>query len=176
MPEAFSTVGLAAIYVVARMGSAISPAARDVRRNACAVVASAERSRALFGDKADAISQILAIVLEHAEENWDNEGASAVDEVAAHNAVEFLRALPADVALPEFSPEPDGAISLDWMESRNRLFSVSIGTTNRLPYAWLDGADRGHAVAVFDGEQIPERMLAEILKLHLNGPPSVRSS
>ena len=175
MPEAFSTLSILAIYAAARMGSAVSPAAREVRKNACAVVATAERSRALFGDKADAISQLWAMVKAHLEANWDNCDASPTDQTAAQNAVAFLRALPAGIALPEFAPEPDGAISLDWIESRNRLLSISVGTTNRLAYAWLDGADRGHGVAIFDGE-VPERVLTEIRKLHPNGTPPVRPS
>ena len=57
-----------------------------------------------------------------------------------------------------------------------RLLSVSVGADNRLPYAWLDGANRGHAVAVFDGQQIPDRLLAEIRKLKANGDTAVRST
>ena len=74
----------------------------------------------------------------------------------------FVRALPRDVALPEFAPEPDGSISLDWESSRSRRFSISIGVNNRLAYAWLDGTDRGHAVAYFDGRAIPLRILEGI--------------
>lgn len=175
MPEAFS-IGLLALYGAARIGSAVSPAAGEVRKNASAVVASAERSRVLFGDKADAMSRLWGMVIEHLEDNWNNDDALPIDPFAAQNAVEFLRALPGDVSLPEFAPEPDGAISLDWMESRNCLLSVSVGATNRLAYAWLDGADRGHAVAVFDRQQIPERLLIEIRKLQPNGLSTVRTS
>jgi hypothetical protein len=39
--------------------------------------------------------------------------------------------------------------TLDWMPSRNRTFTLSAGKTDCLPYAWLDGTDRGHAVAKF---------------------------
>ena len=75
MPEAFSTLGIAAMYVAVRMGTAISPAAVNVRRNASAVIASTERSQALFGDKANAISQVWSIVKEHATENWNEDAA-----------------------------------------------------------------------------------------------------
>ena len=176
MPEAFSTLGIAAMYVAVRMGTAISPAAVNVRRNASAVIASTERSQALFGDKANAISQVWSIVKEHATENWNEDAAQPVDELAGRNATEFVRLLPPDFPMPEFSADPDGAISLDWIESRHRLLSVSVGADNRLPYAWLDGANRGHAVAVFDGQQIPDRLLAEIRKLKANGDTAVRST
>ena len=174
MPEAFSTLGLLTVYAAARMGSAVSPIAREIRRNAVAVVTSAERSRALFGTKADAISDVWRVAAEHSEEDWDGTGGAAVNSLAACNAVEFLRVLPAGTPLPEVSPEPDGSISLDWIESRNRLFSLSIGSNRRLPYAWLDGSDRGHGVASFDGEQIPSRVLEEIRKIRLDAAPALR--
>lgn len=164
------------MYVAVRMRSAVSEAAGNVRENVCAVIASAERSQALFGDKANAISQVWSLVNEHGVENWNEDSAQPVNELAARNATELVRLLPADIPMPEFSAEPDGAISLDWIESRHRLLSVSIGTTNRFPYAWLDGSNRGHAVAVFDGQQIPDRVLAEIRKLKANGDSAVRSS
>jgi hypothetical protein len=73
-----------------------------------------------------------------------------------------VRALPDGIPLPEFAPEPDGSISLDWILSRNRLFSVSIGHSSRLAFAWLDGADNGHGVARFDGQNVPPRVLEGI--------------
>lgn len=167
MPEAFS-LGFVTLYAAARLGSAISPAAGEVRKNVSAVVASAERSRVLFGEKEDAISEIWDVVNEHSAEDWNGDGAVPVDPIAASIATEFLRALPPSLPVPEISPEPDGALSLDWVESRSRMFSLSVGTTRRLPYAWIDGTDRGHAVAAFDGEQIPARVLEEIRRIRVN--------
>jgi hypothetical protein len=78
-------------------------------------------------------------------------------------AAEFIRVLPEDVPLPEFAPEPDGSLSLDWIQSRHRLFTLSVAPNIRLPYAWVDGADSGHGVARFDGETVPPRILDGIL-------------
>ena len=50
-----------------------------------------------------------------------------------YTSVEFIRALLDDLPLPEFAPEPDGSISPDWIQSRNRLFSISVGSTHRWP-------------------------------------------
>ena len=133
--------------VYARGGNAISTEARAAQKSAAAVVESAERSQVLFGEKAAAISQLRALANECSEPGWDGEGASALHPIAVLVAESFLRALPDGIPLPEFAPEPDGAVSLDWIESRNRLFSMSVGTSHRLAYAWLDGADTGHGVA-----------------------------
>lgn len=152
----------AALNFYSLPGSAISDEATSVARAASALLRDAENSQALFGTKTSSISQLRIMARECAEPNWDGYGASAVDPDALHNAESFLRALPAGVSLPEFSTEPDGSISLDWIRSRHRLFSVSVGSNNRLAYAWLDGSDKGHAVANFDGFNVPKRILSGI--------------
>ena len=60
--------------------------------------------------------------------------------------------------MPEFTAEPDGSVSLDWIVAKYRLFSVGVGAENRIAYAWLDGSEKGHAVANFDGMTIPAKV------------------
>ena len=112
--------------------------------------------------KASILSQIQALIAECARTGWDASEAKPVCECAAIRAADFIRALPEGFPLPELAPEPDGSISLDWIRSRNRLLSLSVGTSHRLPYAWMDGADSGHSVAVFDGKNIPPEVLKRI--------------
>ena len=78
--------------------------------------------------------------------------------------------------VPEFAPEPDGSVSLDWIQSRTRLFSLSIGTSRRLAYAWLDGSDKGHAVSRFDGKHIPSRIQQGIREIVNYGHTSLRAA
>jgi hypothetical protein len=156
----------------ARGGNAISSEARAAQKAATAVVESAERSQVLFGEKAAALSQLRALAHECTEEGWDGYEAYALDPTAVLIAEGFVRALPDSVPLPEFAPEPDGSVSLDWIQSKNRLF---VGTNHRLAYAWLDGADKGHAVARFDGETIPPRILQGINAIMNHGNPSIRA-
>ena len=142
--------------------SAVSPEADAVFKAANEVAESTERSVALFGEKAVALSQLAAMATECSEQGWDGDTAAAVDPIAVLSAKRFLRALPDGVPLPEFAPEPDGSISLDWIRSRNRLLSLSIGRSSWLAYAWLDGADKGHAISRFDGQSVPPRVLDAI--------------
>jgi len=180
MPEPVSTIsicylaGYAALNGYARGGSAISSEARAAQNAATAVVESIERSQVLFGEKAAAISQLMALANECSEPGWDGDGASAINPIAVIVTESFLRALPDGIPLPEFAPEPDGCISLDWIQSRNRLLSLSVGTSHRLAYAWLDGADNGHAVSRFDGRTIPPRILDEIEAIMNHGDASFR--
>lgn len=112
--------------------------------------------------------QVWALANECGEPGWDGDDALPLDHLAVCKAVAFILALLEGVPLPEFAPEPDGSISLDWISSRNRLFSLSVGTGDSLPYAWLDGTDKGHAVARFDGKSVPPR-IQEGIKSILNG-------
>ena len=119
--------------------------------------------------------QVWALANECGEPGWDGNDALPLDHLAVFKAVAFIRALPEEVPLPEFGPEPDGSISLDWISTRNRLFSLSVGTGDSLPYAWLDGTDKGHAVARFDGKSIPPRVLEGIKSILNGGSVLIRS-
>ncbi|HEY7061566.1 MAG TPA: hypothetical protein VII06_08810 [Chloroflexota bacterium] len=114
----------------------------------------------LVGQKSAAIWQVWALVRESVENGGDD--AEPISHRAAELAADFIRALPDDVPPPELAWEPDGAISLDWIQARDRVVSVSIGESDRLPYAWLDDADRGHAVAAFDRQAVLPRILEGI--------------
>ena len=151
-----------------RQTSAISVEAQAISRETVAVIHAIEHSHALFGKKADVISQLNAIAHECSEEGWDGNEANPVDEIARCFAECFIRVLPEDIPLPECAPEPDGSISLDWIRSRTCLFSVSIGRSQRLACAWLDGSNKGHAVEHFDCEKIPQRVLDGIRSI-MNG-------
>jgi hypothetical protein len=133
-----------------------------VERAAGEIVEMGERSVALFGARAAALSDLTALAAECGQADWDGQGAALLDPGAVWLAKRFVRMLPEGLPLPEFAPEPDGAISLDWIHSRHRLLSVSIGPSDRLAYAWLNGTDQEHGVARFDGQRIPWKILQNI--------------
>lgn len=162
--------GYASMNAYAQQGSAVSPAAKEVRKAVSAQIRFSEGSQALFGEKAAAISTLHALASECDKPDWDGNMAEAIDPTALHNAENLVRSLPNGLPMPEFSPEPDGSISLDWIESRCHLFSLSVGSSNRLSFAWLDGTDKGHGVAGFDGFTIPARVLSEIRKVFDRAP------
>ncbi len=159
-------LGVAALYALSRPGSAVSPEARAVQACAVALVDRVERSDALFGSKTAVISELWGLVRSHAELGWDGGEALPADRQAIVRASAFIRALPDDVELPEVGVDPDGAVTLDWMVSRQRMLSISIaGNSDRLAYAWLDGTDRGSAVAKFDHDSVPNRLMQAIRAL-----------
>ena len=180
MPEPILAVGVlagySALYAAARGSNGVSNEALAVRGSAMAAVEITERSHALFGEKATAISQIWSLADECSERGWNGEDAEPIDLDAASIAADFVRALPDGIPLPEFAPEPDGSIALDWIESRHRQFSLSVACTCRLAFAWLDGADRGHGVAGFDRMSVPVRVLQGIQSIAKNGHASLRAA
>lgn len=152
----------AALQGYARGGSALSNEAKSARNAACEIVQLVEQSHALFGEKAEILSQLESLALECSEAGWDGQDASPVNPIAILNADTFIRSLPPEVPIPELSPEPDGSISIDWVAASGSAYSISVGTNQRFAIAWLDGADRGHAVIHFNGYDVPERILKGI--------------
>jgi len=148
--------------LVNQTGSAVSEESRAVREAMEAIRPSVEKSEALFGGKAAVIAHVWALVNECSEPGWDGDGAEPVDRLAAFRAADVIRALPPRVPLPEVAPEPDGSISLDWIRSRSRVFSLTVGSSDRLALAWVDGSDRGHGVVRFDGQVVPNHVLQGI--------------
>ena len=155
-------VGSVVAPLATQTSSAVSDESRAVRDAVEAIRRSVEKSQALFGGKAVVIGQVWALVNECSLPGWDGDAAEPVDRFAAFRAADVIRALPPHVPLPEVAPEPDGAISLDWIRSRNRVFSLTVGSGDRLAFAWLDGSDRGDGVVRFDGEVVPNRVLQGI--------------
>jgi hypothetical protein len=157
--------GHLALRALAGGSTAVSREASAVHKAASKVAEFAERSLALFGSKAIALSQLATMATECSEQGWDGDTAAAIEPDVVLLAESLVRALPDGIPMPEFAPEPDGAISLDWICSRNRLLSLSIGHGSRIAYAWLDGADKGHAVTGFDGKNVPPRILDAIRRI-----------
>lgn len=167
MPEPFLSAGLmvagySAAVALSRPRSAVSEEAESVRHNASIVVEQVHRSVALFGPKAALISTLSALGDECRDPNWDGYGAEPVNPRALKRAEDLISSLPDGVPLPECSIEPDGCVSLDWMPAPHRTLTMSVGANDRLPYAWVDGTDRGHAVARLVDGVLPQRILDEI--------------
>lgn len=168
--------GMVALSPLARGGTAVSREAVESREAMAAVRRATESSQALFGEKSAAIASLHEMASECAAEDWDGDGACGISPIAVSNAVDFLRALPAGLRLPDCSAEPDGSVSFEWAPSRHRRFMVSVGEGDRLAYAWVDGTDRGHAVARFDGCHIPDRILQGLESLLTHERTSVRAA
>lgn len=127
------------------------------------MVGRVESSDALFGDKTAVISDLWSLAASHTDVGWDGVAALPVARQAISLAVAFIRALPNYCDLPEVGVDPDGAVTLDWLPSRHRMLSISFsGSSDRLAFAWIDGTDRGNAVARFDKDLVPSMLMRAI--------------
>ena len=97
-------------------------------------------------------------------ENWDGEGARAIDPAAYAVAKRFILTLPSTAPAPSVSVDPDGEVDLAWDFDRDHVFSVSISGTRRLAYAGILGQDRHSGSAQFIDE-IPSS-ISNLLSTH----------
>jgi hypothetical protein len=96
------------------------------------------------------------------EEDWDGQGAAAVQESTLEQACRFILSLPRDCALPESDIDTDGEISLTWLGERGHRLSVSMGPTGRVSFAFRKGATKLNGTVWFT-----ERVNRDILRLIL---------
>jgi hypothetical protein len=150
------------MYSTTSNGTAVSEAARQLQHAASDALGAFERSQALFGKKSAAIEEIWRLAGECREAGWDGYGAKPVGRDAVRRAISIIRGAPGDLPIPEVAIEPDGSIALEWSRSRHSILSLRIGSENGLAYAWLDGVERGHAVAGYDEGTFPLRVLHQI--------------
>jgi len=118
-------------------------------------------------EKAKLNSQIEKMAEECSIINWDGYGAYPIGPQAVKHAKEFIRAIPDTIELPDYSPSPDGSVSLEWIFDRKIMISISVGYNNILAYAWLNNDEHGHGTIKFDGK-VPEEIINRILLLKEN--------
>jgi len=147
----------------ARQSNAVSAEAASATAEAELIVGAAATSETLSGQKAWALESLGTLAQECGTENWDGYGAEPVSPRALAVAEHLIRSFPEGLRVPEVAAEPDGSVALDWIVSRHRVLSVSVGDSNRLAFAWMFGTEREHGVINFDGVHLPGRLIQKIL-------------
>ncbi len=165
-------LGYSALAGYARPSSAYSREAGEISDAACRVMQDRLGSESLFGKKMVGLSTLVATV-DAVHVDSEQEPVSAPARV---NAEQFLLALPDNLPMPEVGIDPDGAVSLTWFASRTQMFSVSIDESDRIAFAWLDGSDKGHAVARFRPPVLPGVIVSTLRSIVANGPVTLRAA
>jgi hypothetical protein len=75
---------------------------------------------------------------------WDGERAKPISVEVLRNAERFLSSFPLGMEAPEVGAEPDGAITLEWYRSPNKVISISINPDGWIYYAALIGTSKRH--------------------------------
>jgi hypothetical protein len=111
------------------------------------------------------ISAFQEAVREALVENWDGHGAHSVSWAAAQAASTFIMLLPTAFPVPEFSVDPDGEVSLDWIRERDWLLSVSVGANGTIAYAGRFGLARQSGSEAFI-DDLPPNVLSCLRRLY----------
>ena len=77
---------------------------------------------------------------------WDGANAKPVSVETLQNAKAFLKSFPLGIEPPDVGAEPDGAITLEWYKSSDRVISISINSGGWLYFAAIIGAKKRHGV------------------------------
>lgn len=112
---------------------------------------------------ADPQSDLIRLYQECNQDNWDGEGARLITPATLREAQRLLEVIPSSIRIPDFFPEPTGAIAFEWYLSPNRVYVLSLSGRRRLEYAGLlgnGGETHGHW---FYGGELP-RLAGEHLR------------
>ncbi len=148
----------------ARLAAGCSAEAKFVDSSILSFWRRREDSVAFFGEKLRALHELRRVVEEARDDLAEDPDRAPVDLLTLTRAKAFLWLLPDTLPLPELAVDAEGAVILEWVPSTARMVSVAIHRGVQVAYAWLDGADRGYAVGVFDGERISPRILEAIAR------------
>jgi hypothetical protein len=151
--------------------SAVSDAAGWVQRLLGNVARGNESVQSLVGREVEFQARLHAVL----DELVTDEDQDPVTAAAVRIASRFVHVLPHSLPLPQVAIDPDGAISLDWMPSRTRAFSISVDDSGRLAFAWMNGSDRGHGVVRFQ-DSIPAPLFSQLTDLIDDDRAAVRAA
>jgi hypothetical protein len=96
-----------------------------------------------------------AIAVECSTPDWDGAEAEPITQEVMNRArtvADILyRFVPRGTPAPDVVPEADGEVALSWTRAPDAVFSISIGSHNKLNYAGrLGGGTEPHDVVEFD--------------------------
>ncbi len=103
-----------------------------------------QKSNALSFVAKGTFQQLYEIFRECSSEGWDGERAKPISVEVFQCAKRFLNSFPLGMEAPEVGAEPDGAITLEWYRSPNKVISISINPDGWMYYAALIGTSKRH--------------------------------
>ena len=123
-----------------------------------------QESNALGFAAKGTFQQLDEVFEECSSEGWDGERAKPISEEVLRCAERFLNSFPLGIEAPEIGAEPDGAITLEWYRSPNKVISISINPDGWVYWAALIGTSRRHG-ADYAMMDIPDDLLKIILQV-----------
>jgi hypothetical protein len=107
------------------------------------------------------MQELIEILNECREPDWDGYGARPVAVASCESARRFVEMLPLGIEQPSAGAEPDGEVTLEWHRSSDCTLSLSFTADGRIHYAALIGSACKNGTADFGGS-IPAEILVLI--------------
>lgn len=124
------------------------------------------RNAETIGRPVDETIQSLKDVFDEcSKEHWDGYDALAIKEDAFDEARRLIELLPTTIPMPVATPEPDGALGLEWYRSNRLVFVASVSGNNEIDYAGLFGPNKIHGTLYF-GDFLPKKIIENIEDLY----------
>jgi hypothetical protein len=92
------------------------------------------------------LQQLSEIFEECSHDGWDGGNAKGISSETMQNALKLLSFFPLGIEAPDIGAEADGAITLEWYRSPDKVISMSINPGNLLYYAAIIGTKRRHGM------------------------------
>lgn len=120
----------------------------------------------VLGFAAKGIFQQLDEVFEEcSSDGWDGERAKSISGEVLRCTKTFLKSFPLGVEAPEVGAEPDGAITLEWYKSLDRVISISINPGGWLYFAAIIGIKKrnGMDFALFEVSEDLLELISQVV-------------
>jgi hypothetical protein len=145
-----------------RITTGFSDAARTVSQ-AMEIQSRGLRCSEIFGLDSQLREELADIWGECQESNWDGHNGLPVSRDTLREVYRLLEEIPKYITAPSLSAHPDGAIAMEWYQSKNRQIDLSV-VDGEIHYAAKFGANRHHgSFAIIDGW--PKSLLSLIVKI-----------
>jgi hypothetical protein len=145
-----------------RITTGFSDAARTVSQSMEAQ-SSGLRCSETFGLDSQLREELAEVWGECQEPNWDGFSGLPVSRDTLRQVYHLLEEIPTSMIAPSLSAHPDGAIAMEWYQSKNRQIVLSV-IDGEIHYAAKLGANRHHgSFAIIDGW--PKSLLSLIFKI-----------
>lgn len=96
--------------------------------------------------------KLKELIHQAGEENWDGEGALALDEETISMAGALIEFFPAFSETPDISATPHGEVDFDWCLEDGAMLTISVSLEGEIAYAWLKGASVMNAKEEWTGQ------------------------
>lgn len=81
--------------------------------------------------------EVYSLLSEAGKENWDGEGALALDMETVEVAMKLVDRFPPYTAKPEVAATPHGEVDFDWVIDKETMLTVSVSPSKEIAFAGL---------------------------------------